>query len=54
MKWGKGMIPVFNSNNKTNVLVQVVDSAASTSPQIDFQLVELTAPPNWSPVGGGV
>jgi hypothetical protein len=51
-KWGKGLIPVFNSNNKANTLVQVVDSAASTSPQIDFQLVELSAPSNWSPVGG--
>ena len=51
-KWGKSLIPVFNSNNAPNTLVQVADSATSTSPQIDFQLVELNAPNNWSPVGG--
>lgn len=53
-KWGKGLIPVFNSNNKANTLVQVADSAASTSPQIDFQLFELDFPSTYSPVGGGV
>lgn len=54
LKWSTGgvqkpMIPVFNSNNAGNVLVQVADSAASTSPQIDFQLVELTLSSNWDP-----
>lgn len=54
LKWSSGgvqkpMIPVFNSNNAGNVLVQVADSAASTSPQIDFQLAELTLPPSWDP-----
>jgi hypothetical protein len=48
-KWGKPMIPVFNSNNAANVLVQVADAATSLSPQIDFQLVELTYPSTWSP-----
>lgn len=52
-KWGKGLVPVFNSNNKGNTLVQVCDSVASTSPQIDFQLVELDFPSSWSPQGGG-
>jgi len=52
-KWGKGLVPVFNSNNKANTLVQVADSATSTSPQIDFQLVELDFPSTWSPQGGG-
>src|SRR6266566_541579 len=46
IKWGqKALIPCFNSNNKGNVLVQVVDDAASTSPKIDFSLYELTAQP---------
>jgi hypothetical protein len=45
IKWGKPLIPCFNSNNKGNVLVQVVDDAASTSPKIDFSLYELTAQP---------
>jgi len=51
-KWGKKMIPVFNSNNKGNVLVQSCDTATSTSALFDFQLVELNAPNNWSPQGG--
>lgn len=51
-KWGKGLIPVFNSNNAQSTIVQVVDTATSTSPLIDFQLVELNAPNDWSPVGG--
>jgi len=45
LKWGKPLIPCFNSNNKGNILVQVVDDAASTSPKIDFSLYELTAQP---------
>jgi hypothetical protein len=53
VKWGKKLVPVFNSNNKANTLVQVVDTATSTSPQIDFQLIELDYPSTWSPVGGG-
>jgi hypothetical protein len=51
-KWGKPMIPVFNSNNKGNVLVQTIDTATSTSALIDFQLRELNAPNNWNPSGG--
>lgn len=52
-RWGKNLVPVFNSNNKANTLVQVVDAATSTSPQIDFQLVELDFPSSWNPAVGG-
>lgn len=45
IKWNKPLIPCFNSNNKGNVLVQVADGEASTSPRIDFQLYELTGKP---------
>jgi hypothetical protein len=44
-KWNKPLIPCFNSNNKGNTLVQVCDSAASTNPKIDIQMVELTGYP---------
>jgi hypothetical protein len=46
VKWGKPLIPCFNSNNKANVLVSVADGTASTSPKIDFNLVELTGMPS--------
>lgn len=45
IKWSKGLIPCFNSNNKGNVLVQVADGTASTSPKIDFLLYELSNMP---------
>lgn len=45
VKWGKPLIPCFNSNNKGNVLVQVADGAVSTSPKIDFFLYELSGKP---------
>jgi hypothetical protein len=45
LKWNKPLIPCFNSNNKGNVLVQVADATASTSPKIDFLLYELTQMP---------
>lgn len=45
VKWGKPMIPCFNSNNVGNVLVSVADGQASTSPKIDFFLYELTGTP---------
>lgn len=44
-KWNKPLVPVFNSNNAANVLVQIADDVASTSPQIDFILYELTGIP---------
>ena len=49
VKYGNSpLIPCFNSSNKANILVQVADGEASTSPQIDFLLYELTG----APVGG--
>jgi hypothetical protein len=45
-KWQQlACIPCFNSNNRANIFVSVADSAASTSPQIDFILYELKSPP---------
>ena len=46
LKWDKPIIPCFNSNNKGNILVQVADNVANTSPKIDFLLYELTGQPN--------
>lgn len=48
LKWGKPLIPVFNSNNAGNINVAVQDSVTSTTPQIDFQLVELDLPSSWN------
>jgi len=45
IKWGKPLVPAFNSNNKGNVLVQICDGEANTSPHIDFFLYELTGKP---------
>jgi len=45
VKWGKPLIPCFNSNNAGNILVQVADGAASTTPNLDFILYELSQPP---------
>jgi len=45
IKWGKSLIPCFNSNNKGSVLVSVADTANAPSPQIDFLLYELTGMP---------
>jgi len=42
---GKPLIPIINANDATNVLVQVADSAASTSPKVDWNLYELTQSP---------
>jgi len=47
IKWGKSLIPCFNSNNKGNVLVNVADTASSPSAQIDFLLYELTQQPGF-------
>lgn len=47
VKWGLPLIPCFNSNNKGNVLVQIADGEASTSPKPDFLLYELTAAPGF-------
>lgn len=45
VKWNAPLVPVFNSSNKANIFVQVADGEASTSPQIDFLLYELTGQP---------
>jgi len=45
VKWGKPMIPCFQANNKNNTFIQVVDSAASTSPKIDVFCYELQNAP---------
>jgi hypothetical protein len=45
VKWGKSLVPCFNSNNKGSVLVTVADGEASTSGQIDFLLYELNSQP---------
>lgn len=45
VKWGRAMIPCFNSNNAGSVLVYVADGEASTTPKIDFNLVELNGYP---------
>jgi hypothetical protein len=45
LKWNLPLIPCFNSNNVGNILVQIADNIASTSPKIDFVLYELTGPP---------
>jgi len=39
------LVPWFSSNDKGNVLLQVVDTTASTSPKIDVLLYELTGRP---------
>ena len=45
IKYGRPLIPCFNSNNKGNILVVVADGEASTSPKIDFFCVELSGKP---------
>lgn len=45
LKYNKGLIPCFNSNNRGNTLISVADDAASTSPKIDLQMIELTSYP---------
>lgn len=45
IKWGKPLIPCFNSNNAGNILVKVADLANAASPQIDFLLYELVGQP---------
>jgi hypothetical protein len=42
---GKPLIPIINANDAGNVLVKVADAAASTSPKLDWQMVELSSNP---------
>ena len=45
IKWNKPLVPCFNSNNVGNVLVQLADVAAQSTPGLDFTLYELTGVP---------
>ena len=45
VKWGKPLIPCFNSANKGSIFLQVADGEASTSPKIDVFLYELNGQP---------
>lgn len=45
IKYGVPLIPWFNSNDKGNVLLEVADGEASTTPSIDVMLIELTGQP---------
>lgn len=45
-KYGRKLIPWFNSNDKGNVLFYVVDGEGATSPILDVQLIELTGIPS--------
>lgn len=45
VKWNKPLVPCFNSNNVGNVLVQLADVAAQSTPGLDFTLYELTGIP---------
>jgi hypothetical protein len=44
-RWGRPLVPCFNSNNVGNVLVTLADVAASATPQLDFILYELIGVP---------
>ncbi len=45
LKRGKPLIPFFHSADAANVLVNVADGEASTSPAVDWNMVELTGKP---------
>ncbi len=45
VKLNGAFVPCFNSSNKANIFVTVADGEASTPPQIDYLLYELTGPP---------
>jgi hypothetical protein len=48
IKWNLPLIPCFNSNNANgNIVVQVADGEANTSPNIDFLMYELTGMPGF-------
>ena len=44
----KPLIPIINANDAGNVLVQVADGEASTSPKVDWNMYELSR----NPIGG--
>ena len=45
IKYGKPLIPWFSAENKGNVFVQVADAEVSTSPKIDFYMIEMSGAP---------
>lgn len=45
IKRNRPLIPYFNANDKGNILVMVADGEASTSPKVDFLMIELTGKP---------
>jgi len=45
LKRGKPLIPFFHQADAGNILCQVADGEASTSPKVDWNLVELTQKP---------
>lgn len=46
MKYGEPLIPVFSGFDVGNVLVEVADDAASTSPKVDVLCIECSADPS--------
>jgi hypothetical protein len=50
MERNKPLIPVFNGNDASQILVQVADGEASTSPKVDWYMYELRS----NPVGGAL
>ena len=51
IKYNLPLIPVFNSNNKGNVLTMAVDTTANTSPKVVWNMVELDVPNTQTPNG---
>jgi hypothetical protein len=45
MKRGKPLIPFFKQADAGNILVAVADAQASTSPKVDWNMIELTGKP---------
>lgn len=45
LKRQKPLIPFFHQADAANILVQIADGEASTSPKVDWNLIELTAKP---------
>ena len=51
LKWGKGLIPCWNSNNFGNTYVVACDAESETAPKVDLLMYELTTPNNTIPAG---
>jgi len=46
-KYNEPLIPVFSGFDVGNVLVEVADDAASTSPKVDVLCIECSADPSY-------